>query len=97
MVVAGSYSSDSTWERPYAAGVALKSRKKKQNSSCCKDASQIGFGHPVGFIFHLITSLKTLSPGVCLVVQQVKTLISIHEDVGSIPGLDQRVKDLALP
>ena len=35
--------------------------------------------------------------GVPIVVQQVKNLASIHEDVGSIPGLTQWVKNPALP
>ena len=34
--------------------------------------------------------------GVPIVAQQVKNLISTHEDVGSIPGPDQWVKDQAL-
>ena len=29
--------------------------------------------------------------------QQVKNLTSVHEDVASIPGLDQQVKDPAFP
>ena len=32
-----------------------------------------------------------------VVAQQVKNPVSIHEDAGSIPGLNQQVKDLALP
>ena len=32
-----------------------------------------------------------------IVAQQVKNLTSIREDVGSIPGISQGVKDLVLP
>ena len=32
-----------------------------------------------------------------MVAQRVKNLISIHEDIGLIPGLAQWVKDLELP
>ena len=44
-----------------------------------------------------LRSSRYLSLGVPIVVQQVTNLTSIHEDVGSIPGLAQWVKDLVLP
>ena len=40
---------------------------------------------------------KTGENGVPTVAQWVKNPSSIHEVVGSIPGLSQWVKDLALP
>ena len=35
--------------------------------------------------------------GVAIVVQQFQNLTSVCEDAGSIPGLAQWIKDLALP
>ena len=42
-------------------------------------------------------SPKKPGEGVPVVVQQVKNPTSIPENADSIPGLAQRVKDLALP
>ena len=42
-------------------------------------------------------SFKCLRLGVPMVAQQVMNPTSNHEDVGSIPGLTQWVKDPALP
>ena len=40
---------------------------------------------------------KKIDMGVPVLAQWVLNPTSIHEDAGSIPGLDQWVKDLALP
>ena len=40
---------------------------------------------------------KFFPAGVPIMARQVKNPASIHEDVGSIPGLAQWVKDLVLP
>ena len=37
-----------------------------------------------------------MCPGVPVVAQRVKNLTSIHDAIGSIPGLTQWVKDLAI-
>ena len=42
-------------------------------------------------------SFKSVIWGVAIVAEWVKNLMCIHENAGSIPGLDQWVKDLMLP
>ena len=44
----------------------------------------------------LVFLIKSCSVGVPYVAKQLKNPTRIHEDVGSIPGLTQWLKDLAL-
>ena len=46
---------------------------------------------------HLALNFKIFKQAVPVVAQWVTNTANIHEDVGSMPGLAQRVKDLALP
>ena len=46
---------------------------------------------------HVSYEFRNCTTGVSVVAQQIKNLTSICEDVGSIPGLPQWIKDLALP
>ena len=50
-------------------------------------------------MFRIDKAIKSESRwmGVPVVAQWAKNLTSIHEDAGSLPGLTQWVKDLALP
>ena len=46
---------------------------------------------------YILKSLRIKFSGVSIVAQQVKNLISTHEDMGSVPSLAQWVRDLVLP
>ena len=56
MVQAGGYSSDSTWEPPYATGVGLKMKKKKAKTSFKEDfqVSIVSHKPETGYILNIV-------------------------------------------
>ena len=48
-------------------------------------------------LWELVFLLFKIFPGVLVMAQRVKNPSSIHEDEGLIPGLNEWVKDPALP
>ena len=73
------------WEHPYAAGMALKTERKKKVLHYCKIETQKK------------EKRKRKKKGVPIVAQQLTNLTSIHENADSILGLPQWVRDLVLP
>ena len=76
------------WELPYATGVAVKGKKRKNPNHC------LSFWQVVIFFFNnnIITDHHyqlMKKPGVPIVAQRLANRTSIHEDSGSIPGLAQ--------
>ena len=85
----------------------VRNFSKNENRKCCFErACQIFSKNSFPYlgkcntdILDKVLSLPFVLKGArsSVVAQEVKNPTSIHEDVGLIPGLIQRVKDLALP
>ena len=71
-----------TRRKDWVAKQQLSPQIKEKITNACKTISLI--------------KKKKIKSGVPVVAQCVKNPTSVHEDVGSIPGLPQRIKDPAL-